>query len=183
LHRNNLELIVGPVCSGKSAELLRRVDRYKIAGYEVLLVKPQIDTRSINIKSRNGLESKCISVKEGNQVEENLLVGIDIVAFDEAQFFADIYEVSKELLKKKYKVLISALDADFNGMPFGNIPRLINLSDSITKLTAICMKCKCEFAIFSQKLKSGGEQIEVGDLELYEPRCINCFVPGGIDVY
>ena len=180
MHRNNLELILGPVCSGKSAELLRRVDRYQIAGYNILLVKPQIDTRSINIKSRNGQESKCVSVEEGKQIKEDLLTGINIVAFDEAQFFADIYEITKDLLERKIKVLISALDADFNGLPFGNIPRLITLSDSISKLTAICMKCKCEFAIYSQKLRSGGAQIEIGDLELYEPRCLNCFVPGGI---
>jgi len=181
MFRNNLELILGPVCSGKSGELLRRVDRYRIAGYKVLLIKPNIDTRSITVKSRIGTESKCISIEEGKQLNSEILKGIDIVAFDEAQFLLDIYDVTKQLLENKYKVLISALDADFNGLPFGNVPRLINISDSITKLTAICMKCKCEFAIFSQKLRRGGNQIEIGDLELYEPRCFNCFIPGGSD--
>ncbi len=182
MFRNNLELIVGPVCSGKSGELLRRAERYRIAGYKVLLVKPSIDTRSIKIKSRNGIEAQCISVSESEQISPKMLEGVNIIAFDEAQFFADIYDVTKKLLERKYKVLISALDADFNGHPFGSIPLLINLSDSITKLTAICMKCRCEFAIFSQKLRQGGDQIEIGDLDLYEPRCFNCFVPGGIDL-
>jgi len=185
--RNNLELILGPVCSGKSAELLRRIDRYQIAGAKVLLVKPRIDTRSRVVKSRNGVESKCVSLEKSKEVfnlivkealEDNSQIGI--IAFDEAQFFDDIFDTVKDLIHKGFKVIVSGLDTDFNGEIFGDITRLVALSDSVLKLTAICMKCKCENAIFSQKLKRGGDQIEIGDLELYEPRCINCFVPGGL---
>ena len=61
-----------------------------------------------------------------------------------------------------------------------DITKLVNLSDSVQKLTAVCMNCKCDYAIYSQKLKKGGNIIEIGDLGLYEPRCLNCFVPGGI---
>ena len=60
--RNNLELITGPVCCGKSEELLRRVTRYEIAGYNVLLVKPAIDTRSTTVKSRSGSERICVDL-------------------------------------------------------------------------------------------------------------------------
>lgn len=184
---NNLELIIGPVCCGKSEELLRRVSRYEIAGYSVLLVKPKIDTRSSTVKSRNGSERSCIELSEPDDIYESMnnFVNdnnrcVDIVAFDEGQFYTDLYEVVKDLLKRKYKVIISALDSDFKGEPFGDITKLVTLSDSVEKLTAICMKCRSDNAIFSQKLKRGGDQIEVGDLELYHPRCINCFVPGGI---
>lgn len=185
--RNNLELITGPVCCGKSEELLRRVTRYEIAGYNVLLVKPAIDTRSTTVKSRSGSERICVDLscpqdiydKINNYVNNNSRA-IDIVAFDEGQFYKDLYRVVKDLLLKKYKVIVSALDSDFNGDPFGDITKLVTLSDSVSKLTAVCMLCRSDNAIFSQKLKKGGDQIEVGDLELYQPRCINCFVPGGI---
>jgi len=185
--RNNLELITGPVCCGKSEELLRKITRYDIAGYNILLVKPVVDTRSNTVKSRNGSERECIEISspddifhEINQYVKKNNKSIDIIAFDEGQFYKDLYRVVKELLLKKYKVLVSALDSDFNGEPFGDITKMVTLSDSVEKLTAVCMKCKCDHAIFSQKLKIGGDQIEVGDLELYQPRCINCFVPGGI---
>lgn len=188
MFRNNLELIIGPMFSGKSAELIRRIDRYNIAGYRVLLVKPRIDTRSEHVKSRNGIKLECISLEDISKVYDvNISLSIkenkkiDIVAFDEAQFFKDSYIVVKDLLQKGFKVIVSALDTDFNGNPFGDITKLVTLSDSITKLTAICMKCRNDFAIFSQKLKKGGNQIEVGDIQLYEPRCLNCFVPGGIE--
>jgi len=185
--RNNLELITGPVCCGKSEELLRKVTRYDIAGYNVLLVKPEVDTRSSTVRSRNGSEKDCIEIaspddifEEINKHEKKTNKNVDIVAFDEGQFYKDLYRVVKELLLNKYKVLVSALDSDFNGEPFGDITKMVTLSDSVEKLTAVCMKCKCDHAIFSQKLRVGGNQIEVGDLELYQPRCINCFVPGGI---
>jgi len=185
--RNNLELIAGPVCCGKSEELLRKVTRYEIAGYNILLVKPQVDTRTATIKSRSGSERECVEItspdaiyEEINQYIKKYNRSVDIIAFDEGQFYKDLYRVVKDLLLKKFKVLVSALDSDFNGEPFGDITKMMTLSDSVEKLTAVCMKCKCDHAIFSQKLKKGGSQIEVGDLELYQPRCINCFVPGGI---
>jgi thymidine kinase len=190
--KNNLELIVGPVCSGKSAELIRRIDRYSIAGFNLLVVKPKLDTRSKIIQSRNGSKVNCIELSNINNIFDELiklannsndslkLNTIDIIAFDEAQFFKDTYSVIKELLNLGYKVLVSALDTDFYGEPFGDIVKLVTLSDDVKKMTSVCMSCKSDNAIFSQKLKVGGSQIEVGDLELYHPRCINCFVPGGV---
>jgi len=185
--RNNLELITGPVCCGKSEELLRKITRYDIAGYNILLVKPKMDTRSSTVKSRNGSERECVELESPDEIyaelkkySEKRNKSIDIIAFDEGQFYTDLYRVVKDLLLKKFKVVVSALDSDFNGDPFGDITKLVTLSDSVQKLTAVCMACKCDHAIFSQKLKVGGDQIEVGDLELYQPRCINCFVPGGI---
>jgi len=185
--RNNLELITGPVCCGKSEELLRKINRYEIAGYNVLVVKPKTDTRSMTVKSRNGSERTCIELGSPEEIfneiknyEEKYKKHIDIIAFDEGQFYIDLYRVIRELLLKQYKIIVSALDSDFNGEPFGDITKLVTLSDSVQKLTAVCMSCRCDHAIFSQKLKVGGDQIEVGDLELYQPRCINCFVPGGV---
>jgi len=177
----NFELIVGPVCSGKSAELIRRVDRYQIAGQKTLLVKPSIDSRSEYIKSRNGTELKCVKIKNVEEIIPFLSEKYDIIAFDEAQFFDGLFNLISQLLKRKYKVILSALDADFHGESFKEVPKLIILADSVTKLTAICMKCRSDNAIFSQKLVKGGNQIQVGDLDLYEPRCSKCFIPGGLD--
>lgn len=187
MFKNNLELIIGPVCCGKSAELLRRVDRYQIAGYNVILAKPDMDTRDFEIKSRTGVQAKCVRLKEASQIYDFIVEqsldfekNFDIIAFDEAQFFSNLFDTVKVLLERGFKVIISGLDSDFNGQPFGDIPKLVVLSDSVTKLTAVCMKCKNDNAIFSQKLVKGGNQIEVGDLDLYQPRCFNCFIPGGL---
>lgn len=185
--RNNLELVIGPVCCGKSEELIRKVTRYDIAGYNILLVKPKIDTRTSTVRSRTGSERTCVEIshpedifKEIENYSKKNKKCVDIVALDEGQFYTDLYRVVKTLLLKKFKVIVSALDSDFNGEPFGDVTKLITLSDSVQKLTAVCMKCRCDHAIYSQKLRRGGDQIEVGDLELYQPRCINCFIPGGI---
>lgn len=190
MFKNNLELIIGPVCSGKSAELIRKITRYQIAGYSVLLVKPKIDTRSSKVKSRNGSEMFCYQMDKSEDIYDTLVTcaledekakDVSVIAIDEAQFYTNLYPVVKDLLLKGFKVIVSALDSDFNGDPFGDITRLVTLSDNVSKLTAVCMECKNDNAIFSQKLKKGGNQIEVGDLELYHPRCINCFVPGGVE--
>ena len=177
-----MDLIIGPVCSGKSAELIRRVERFKIADYKVLVIKPAIDTRALSVKSRTGTEVSCLIISDLTEVLSyaNLY---DVIAIDEAQFFKDLYSVVKFLLKDmKKRVLVSGLDADFNGMLFGEVSQLITLASSIDRLTAICMVCKNDNAVFSQKLKKGGDQIEIGDLETYQPRCINCFVSGGLDL-
>lgn len=184
---NNLELIIGPVCSGKSAELIRRVDRYTIAGYNVLIIKPKVDTRSKYVESRNGNKLNCLSLERASDIYDTIVdlslnkeINTDIIAFDEAQFFDDLYPIVKDLIKQEYKVLVSALDSDFNGDPFGDIPKLVTISDTIVRTTGVCMRCRSDNAIFSQKLKQGGVRIEIGNLELYQPRCINCFVPGGL---
>jgi thymidine kinase len=184
---NNLELIIGPVCSGKSAELIRRVDRYTIAGYNVLIIKPKVDTRSKYVESRNGNKLNCFTLERASDIYDTIVdlslnkeINTDIIAFDEAQFFEDLYPIAKDLIKQEYKVLISALDSDFNGDPFGDIPKLVTLSDTLIRTTGVCMRCRSDNAIFSQKLKQGGVRIEIGNLELYQPRCINCFVPGGL---
>ena len=185
---NNLELIIGPVCSGKSAELIRRIDRYTIAGYNVLIAKPAVDTRSPSVESRNGSKLSCVSFNRASEVYDNIVdislennTSIDIIAFDEAQFFDDLFHVVQDLLRKEYKVLVSALDSDFNGNPFGDITKMMILSDTVNKMTGVCMECLSDNAIYNQKLKKGGGQIEIGNLELYHPRCLNCFIPGGLD--
>ena len=107
--QNNLELIVGPVCSGKSAELIRRVDRYTIAGYQVLLVKPSIDIRSAHIKSRNGTQLKCVILEDASRIYDT---AIDMSLIDNKKIDPTYYDkddgVSKEiddLLAKRRKKL------------------------------------------------------------------------------
>lgn len=181
----NLEVIFGCVASGKSEEFIRRIKRHEIAGHSVIVFKPDIDTRTENIKSRNGIEINCEPIH--SNVDKLLTErrfnfdGYDVIAFEEAQFFKNLYSfIDFLLLRHKHKIIVSGLLTDFNNNFFGDIYKLIKLSTNITHLKAICMKCKNENAIFSQKLTKGGPQIEVGDLEKYEPRCYKCFIPGGI---
>lgn len=184
---NNLELIIGPVCSGKSSELIRRIDRYAIAGYSVLVLKPKVDTRSSKVEARNGRKIACVSISNVSEIYDAIVdfsldndTSVDIIALDEAQFFSDSFTVIKDLLHKGFKVIVSALDSDYNGESFGDITKLVILSDSVLKMTGICMSCLSDNAIYSQKLRKGGNQIEIGNLELYHPRCISCFIPGGM---
>ena len=100
---------------------------------------------------------------------------MDVIGIDEAQFFSnELVNVSKELAGKNKRVVIAGLDTDFRGKPFGLMPALMCESDFLDKLRAICVKC-ANPASFSQRLIKGSEQVLVGETDVYEARCRNCF--------
>lgn len=177
------ELITGPMSCGKTEELLRRVRRCIIAKKKVIVVSPDVDTRTGGdyIESRNGLWLDAVKVKHSIQIM-SLVKDAQIVAIDELQFFdANIVSVITELMKQGKKVIGTGLELDFKAEPFGYMPQLMCIATKVDKLHAVCMKCGCEEATRTQRLIDGkpadknSPQIMIGGDETYEARCIKCY--------
>jgi thymidine kinase len=175
-----LHVICGCMFCGKTDEMLRLLRRYSIAGRQVVLIKPQLDTRTdaLTVISRSGAHHDAVSVASSDEVEA-AAGRADIVAIEEGQFFDErLPDVAERLADAGRHVLVTGLDRDFRGLPFGPMPRLMALADQVTKLTAICMSCG-EPATRTQRLIDGRPAPEdspliviggIGD-ETYEARC------------
>lgn len=139
-----LTVIAGCMFSGKTAELVRLVERAEIAGTNTLIAKPNIDTRygkPNQIVSHNGVERYAIPIPPNQPgiILENIQKKTGLVAMDEVQFFdPEIVQVVKELLQRNIQVLAAGLPTDFRGEPFGSMPILLALADYLDRLTAIC---------------------------------------------
>jgi len=180
-----LEIICGPMFSGKSEELIRRLRRAKIAKLDVVAFKPSIDDRHAieYVVSHNGSKFHAHPLDTLEQMLD--IAGapeVDVIGIDEVQFFPkDIVPVILELVDAGKRVLIAGLDLDFRGVPFGSMPALLALADKITKLQAICTQCGTD-AHFSQRLindepaKYDDPIVLVGAQEAYQARCRSCFV-------
>lgn len=182
MNRGILEVIVGCMSSGKSEELIRRLKRANIAGQTVAVFKPAMDNRGdhARITSRDGKLHEAIALESPAQALSFLNGGHHVVAFDEVQFFdAAILPLIRELVGRNLRVIAAGLDTDFRGEPFDQVARLMAEADSVTKLTAVCVRCG-EPAIRTQRLIAGdpapynSPRIVVGGDELYEARCRTC---------
>lgn len=174
--RGWIEVICGSMFSGKTEELIRRLKRVKIANLHAEIFKPAIDIRYDEIKIVSHDENKIQStpVISSLQILE-LSKDVDVVGIDEAQFFDEkITEVCEQLALQGVRVIVAGLDMDFTGKPFGQIPALLAIADYITKLHAICVKCG-SIANISYRKSRDKDQILIGELEVYEPRCRNCY--------
>ncbi len=179
------ELYCGPMKSGKTRELIHRVDNLNyIKGCNFLFFKPALDTRSKNVSSRFGsLTCECMAVDEKNPKEILKMVTppVHLVAIDEAQFFHEkMSEVIETLLKRDVNVIAAGLDLDFRGEPFGPMPKLLAMADMVHKLTGICDYDGCGApATRTQRLVNGQPAsyhspiILIGDQkEGYQCRCL-----------
>jgi thymidine kinase len=172
------EMIVGCMSAGKSSELIRRIERARLAYLPTIIVRPAMDTRSKPnlVESRNGLASQAIVVEEPKDILKYSSQAV-VIGIDESQFFSDdVIEVVQTLLRQKKKLIASGLDLDYRGKPFGPVPHLLALADRVDKLLAVCRKCGSDFACRTQRLVHSSEQILVGDAQ-YEARCLSCFEP------
>lgn len=174
-----IELICGSMFSGKSEELIRRVKQATYANLKVQVFKPQIDFRYDleSVVSHNGNKVTAIPVASAADIVEKLADDVDIIAIDEVQFFdEEIIELTNELATKGKRVILAGLDTNFRGEPFGIVPALMALSESVTKLNAICPICHAP-ASRTQRLINGEPVsyydpiILIGESEAYEPRC------------
>jgi thymidine kinase len=175
-----MHVICGCMFCGKTDEMLRLLRRFAIAGRRVILVKPRLDTRTDAdaVISRSGAQHAAVAVDHSREIEE-LVADADIVAIEEGQFFDEgLPEVVERLADSGKQVVVTGLDRDFRGIPFGPMPRLMALADQVTKLTAICMVCG-EQATRTQRLIDGrpasadSPLIVIGGMgdETYEARC------------
>jgi thymidine kinase len=153
----SLHVITGCMFSGKTEELLRLLRRASVGGRTVLLIRPHIDTRSSAqvAESRSGARYDCTTVAEAADIAVIVKsTRVEVVAIDEIEFFGlEVAEVANRLATEGYEVIVSGLDTDFAGRPFGALPRLLSLADSVAKLTAVCTFPGCgEEATRTQRL-------------------------------
>jgi thymidine kinase len=174
-----IEVIVGPMFSGKSEELIRRLRRAEIARQRVQIFKPAIDNRYTKngIVSHSGLEIRSDLVKVGSEILDKVEPRTEVVGVDEAQFLGDsVVDACVKLADMGKRVIVAGLDTDFLGRPFEPMPRLLAVAEEITKLLAICVRCGNP-AVHTQRLVASEELIVVGAGGMYEARCRRCFEP------
>lgn len=176
-----LEVVCGPMFSGKSEELIRRLRRAEIAGQRALIVKPRIDDRYDigHVVSHAGAKMRAVAVSRPEDIL-GIADGYDAVGIDEVQFFApEIVGAIERLIERGARVVAAGLDQDFRGLPFGTMPELLCRAELVDKLQAVCHRCGGP-ATMTQRLVDGrpaaadGETIVVGALEQYEARCRAC---------
>jgi thymidine kinase len=165
--------------SGKTEELIRRLNRALIARQKVEIFKPVIDTRyhQEQIVSHNENSIRSTPVNFANDIL--LLAGeCDVVGIDEAQFFDDaIIEVCNTLANTGKRVIVAGLDMDYEGKPFGSMPNLLAIAEFVTKVHAICAQTG-ELASFSYRLVESDKQVMLGERKEYEARSRKAFIDG-----
>ena len=171
-----LEVICGPMFSGKSEELIRRIKRAIIAKQKVQVFKPALDDRydASAIASHSQRKHEAIPVKDTVELARHLDPEAEVVALDEVQFMDEgLIPIIEELANRGVRVIAGGLDLDSNGEPFGIMPLLLAKAEYVTKLQAICMVCGA-LAGRTQRLVHTGGQVLVGAAEAYEARCRHC---------
>jgi len=184
----SLHVITGCMFAGKTDEMLRLLRRASVGGRTVMLIRPSADTRSPAevAESRSGARFESTSVASANEIVTTVMrAPVEVVAIDEIEFFGhEVADVADRLATDGYEVIVSGLDTDFAGRPFGALPRLLALADTVTKLTAVCTFPGCgEEATRTQRLVNnepaaiddaliviGGTE-QAGEPDRYEARC------------
>ena len=174
-----IEVIAGSMFSGKSEELIRRLNRARIARQKVQVFKPQIDARysKEEIASHSGQTHGSIPVATTAEMMQQVREETQVVGIDEGQFFdMPIVAAVNELAARGKRVIVAGLDQDYTGKPFEPMPQLLAVAEFITKTHAICVKCGAT-ANYSQRTVESDVRVEVGASDKYEARCRKCFVP------
>jgi thymidine kinase len=172
-----IEVICGGMFSGKTEELIRRLNRARIAKQKVEIFKPRIDTRydQEQVISHDANAILSTPVESASQI---LLLSnnVDVVGIDEAQFFdAGLTGVCNRLANTGIRVIVAGLDMDYLGNPFGPMPSLIATAEYVTKIHAICMNCG-DLANYSRRIIRGDRLVVLGEKDVYEPLCRKCFL-------
>jgi thymidine kinase len=180
-----LEVVCGPMFSGKSEEMIRRLRRAEIAGQRVVLFKPRIDDRydAADIVSHAGARMRGVAVGSVAELVARA-AGSEVVGIDEVQFFEQrIVETALALAHRGARVVAAGLDQDFRREPFGPMPLLLAYAEFVDKLQAVCHRCGGP-ATTTQRLVDGrpapysGDTVVIGAAEQYEARCRDCHEPG-----
>ena len=175
-----IEVICGPMFSGKSEELIRRLRRAMIARKRVQVFKPSLDTRfsEDEIVSHADVRMKSEVVPDAAEILSRMDWRTEVVGVDEANFMGPgLIEVAGRLADSGKQVIVAGLDTDYMGRPFTPVPELLALAESITKTLAICVRCGNP-AKHTQRLVNSDDLIVVGAAGMYEARCRRCFEPG-----
>lgn len=172
-----IEVICGPMFSGKSEELIRRMRRAEIARQITQLFKPKIDDRYSETEIVSHSQQRLPSTPVASSLDILSCVGdrTEVIAVDEVQFFDEgIVDVSHRLANQGKRVIVAGLDMDYRGKPFPPMPELMAIAEYVTKQLAICVRCGNP-AVHTQRLTLSRDKIVVGAQGTYEARCRRCF--------
>ena len=174
----SIEVVCGPMFSGKTEELIRRVKRAQIAKQRVQIFKPAMDVRYADkeVVSHSSLSIKAEPVDTAVEILIRIKDSTRVVAIDEVQFFDEnILKVVAKLAARGCRVICAGLDLDFRARPFGSMPQLLAMADEVTKIHAICTVCGAP-AVRSQRLTASKDDILLGETDAYEARCRGHYV-------
>jgi thymidine kinase len=180
-----LELIIGPMFSGKTSKLLEIYKQCLFCDISVAVINHSIDNRYDDemLSTHDKRMIPCTQTRDlrdiwnNSALEHHLkkLRGADVILINEGQFFDDLYEVVSDMLDNNKIIYVAGLDGDFERKKFGQILDLVPLSDKVTKLTSLCSQCKNGTnAIFSARLSTEKQQTLVGSSN-YLPVCRKCY--------
>jgi len=172
-----IEVICGSMFSGKTEELIRRLNRARIARQKVEIFKPAVDMRydKTDVVSHDAKAVSSTPVENATQI---LFYAQDfeVVGIDEAQFFSEeLVSVCNELARNGKRVVVAGLDMDYLGHPFGPIPKLMATAEYVTKVHAICIRCG-NLANYSHRTVKDDNLVVLGETDIYEPLCRRCFL-------
>ena len=171
-----VEVICGSMFSGKTEELIRRLKRAQFANQRIAIFKPTIDNRysDVDVVSHD-LHSITSTPVDSPIKMLGVPDDVQVVGIDEAQFFDDsIVEVVQTLANRGVRVIIAGLDTDFLGKPFGPMPALMAIAEDVQKVHAICVRCG-NLANHSHRLSASTNLVELGEKDVYEPLCRQCY--------
>lgn len=175
--KGRVEVICGSMFSGKTEELIRRLKRAQLAHQKVEIFKPSLDVRysELDVVTHDGESIRSTPVDNSMSI---LLLSSnsEVIGIDEAQFFdQNLVAVCNELAERGVRVIVAGLDMDYKGKPFGPMPALCAISDEVTKVHAICMRCGA-LAYVSHRKVADDHQVMLGEVNEYEPLCRECYL-------
>ncbi len=174
-----IEVICGSMFSGKTEELIRRLNRAKIANQKIEIFKPSVDIRydltAVVSHNQNSIHSTPVT----SSLNILLMCGdANVIGIDEAQFFDnELVFVCEKLAEQGVRVIVAGLDMDYLGKPFGPMPALMAIAEYVTKMHAICMVCN-DIATHTYRKTDDNNLVMLGELDTYEARCRFCFNDG-----
>ena len=171
-----IEVVCGSMFSGKTEELIRRLRRAQFANQAIAIFKPTVDNRysDVEVVSHDFHKISSTPIKDP---AEMLKVGpeVQVVGVDEAQFFDEsLVGVCQQLADRGVRVIVAGLDTDYLGLPFGPMPRLMAVAEDVQKVHAICVRCGA-LANHSHRLSKSQDLVLLGEKDVYEPLCRDCF--------
>ena len=178
--RGGLEVIFGPMFSGKSTELQRRLRRHTVANRRVLVVKYAGDNRyddavgsTTSAVTHDLAAMPAIPARDLMNID-NVSHNYDVIGIDEGQFFDDIANYCEKWAQAGKTVIVAALDATFQRKPFNSVLQLVPLAESVTKLTAVCTDCARDAAFTARTTKETAVEV-IGGASSYKAVCRDCY--------
>ena len=171
-----IEVICGSMFSGKTEELIRRLKRAQFAKQKIEIFKPTVDKRysDLDVVSHDLHKIPCTPIKDPARML-NVAADVEVVGVDEAQFFDEsLVQVCQMLANRGVRVIVAGLDTDYLGKPFGPIPGLMAIAEDVQKVHAICVRCG-NLANHSHRLSRSKKLVVLGEKDVYEPLCRECF--------